>query len=146
MLTLTTSTRGDGPGAFENNLSPQIQLYGPAENLVATGALEIDGRNETINYPPLAAGVYGIDVTAKNGTQGEYFLSTAWTPVPTVTGLSPATGPVGGGTTVTITGSGLGDATTVDFGNTPAASFVVSLPRRSRRQVRRAAWGPQAWP
>ena len=35
---------------------------------------------------------------------------------------------MGGGTTVTITGSGLGDATTVDFGNTPAASFVVESP------------------
>ena len=44
---------------------------------------------------------------------------------PTVTAISPATGPVTGGTTVTITGTGFTGATAVDFGNTAAASFTV---------------------
>ena len=44
---------------------------------------------------------------------------------PTVTGVSPSSGPAAGGTSVTITGAHFTRATTVRFGSTPAASFVV---------------------
>ena len=37
-------------------------------------------------------------------------------PVPTVTGVSPASGPSTGGTTVTVTGTGLTGASAVNFG------------------------------
>jgi hypothetical protein len=43
---------------------------------------------------------------------------------PRVTGVSPSTGPTGGGTTMTITGTNLSGATAVSFGGT-AASFTV---------------------
>ena len=46
-------------------------------------------------------------------------------PVPTVTGVSPASGPSTGGTTVTITGTGLLSASAVKFGGTAATTFVV---------------------
>jgi hypothetical protein len=46
-------------------------------------------------------------------------------PVPTVTKLKPTSGPVGGGTTVTITGTNFTGASAVSFGSTPAASFTV---------------------
>lgn len=42
------------------------------------------------------------------------------TPVPSVTSVSPASGPPGGGTSVTITGAGLANPTAVDFGNVSA--------------------------
>jgi hypothetical protein len=45
--------------------------------------------------------------------------------VPTVTKLLPKTGPTGGGTSVTITGTDLATATSVSFGST-SASFTVS--------------------
>jgi len=44
---------------------------------------------------------------------------------PAVTGISPASGPQAGGTSVTITGTGLTGATGVDFGTVPAAAFTV---------------------
>ncbi len=44
---------------------------------------------------------------------------------PTVTGLSPAVGPLGGGTLVTITGSAFTGATVVEFGNNPATDVTV---------------------
>src|SRR5208282_5576434 len=73
-LNLATSTPGGGSGEFENSLAPHIQLYDPSGNLVASGTVGPDGRNETINYTTLAAGAYRIQVTAKNSTQGEYVL------------------------------------------------------------------------
>jgi YVTN family beta-propeller protein len=47
-------------------------------------------------------------------------------PVPAVTGISPTTGPLSGGTTVTITGSNFTGATGVSFGGIPAAGFTVN--------------------
>lgn len=42
---------------------------------------------------------------------------------PTLTSISPATGPTAGGTVVTLVGTGLDTATAVDFGATPASDF-----------------------
>ncbi len=47
-------------------------------------------------------------------------------PPPSVTNVSPDSGPIGGGTTVTITGTNLGEATAVGFGSTSATSFKVN--------------------
>ncbi|MHB1526600.1 MAG: beta strand repeat-containing protein [Candidatus Dormibacteria bacterium] len=44
---------------------------------------------------------------------------------PMVSGISPVAGSTGGGTSVTITGTGFTGATAVAFGGTPAASFKV---------------------
>jgi hypothetical protein len=44
---------------------------------------------------------------------------------PTVTGLSPASGPAAGGTVVTITGTNFTGTTQVDFGKVAASSFKV---------------------
>ena len=45
---------------------------------------------------------------------------------PTITSIDPADGPVSGGQVVTITGTNLSTATSVTFGQAPAASFVVN--------------------
>ena len=44
---------------------------------------------------------------------------------PTMTGISPTSGPTAGNTTVTITGTGFSGATKVLFGNVAAKSFSV---------------------
>ena len=45
---------------------------------------------------------------------------------PTITAITPSSGPASGGTTVTITGSNLTGATAVKFGSTAATSFTVN--------------------
>jgi hypothetical protein len=47
---------------------------------------------------------------------------------PTVTGVSPSSGPTAGGTPVTITGTNLTGATAVQFGGASASSFTVNGP------------------
>jgi hypothetical protein len=45
--------------------------------------------------------------------------------VPAVAGLLPANGPIGGGETVTITGTGFTSATAVSFGSTAATNMAI---------------------
>jgi hypothetical protein len=45
---------------------------------------------------------------------------------PTVTGVSPASGPTTGGTSVTVTGSNFASGDTVNFGSSPAAAITVN--------------------
>jgi hypothetical protein len=77
---------------------------------------------------PAAATASTVDVKVVNplGTSatgsGDKF---AYTTVPAVSGVSPATGETTGGTSVTITGSGFTGTTSVLFGTTPARSFTV---------------------
>jgi alpha-tubulin suppressor-like RCC1 family protein len=74
---------------------------------------------------PAGTGTVDVTVTTPAGTSapgpGDHF-----TYGPTVTGVNPDSGPAAGGTTVTITGTTLGEATAVTFGSNSAASFTVN--------------------
>ena len=101
-LRLETSTPADGPGEFVNTLDPHIQLYDPSGNLVASGTNMVDGRNEYIQYTPLATGSYRVRVTADNSTTGEYFLTKNFIPVANPLTLNTCTDTKG---TVTVNGT-----------------------------------------
>ena len=47
---LETSTQPDGANQFVNTLNPHIELYDPANILVATGSALLDGRNEALLF------------------------------------------------------------------------------------------------
>jgi IPT/TIG domain/FG-GAP repeat len=49
-------------------------------------------------------------------------------PSPSISGVSPGEGPAGGGTTVTISGANLSEASAVRFGESEAESFTVDSP------------------
>jgi sugar lactone lactonase YvrE len=57
------------------------------------------------------------------GVMGAYFTGTV-PPAPAVTGVSPPSGPPGGTTPVTISGTGLAGASAVYFGSNPATSVI----------------------
>ncbi|MGA7797131.1 MAG: IPT/TIG domain-containing protein, partial [Methanoregula sp.] len=80
----------------------------------------------TATTPAHAAGTVDVTVTTLGGTSAKSSSDQyTYAAVPTVTSLSPATGPIAGGTSVTITGTSLTGATAVSFGVTTATSFVV---------------------
>ncbi|WDO07643.1 IPT/TIG domain-containing protein [Streptomyces murinus] len=76
--------------------------------------------------PAGSAGSVPVTVTSPSGTSNATvtFTYTAVVP-PVVTGLTPSGGPTSGGTTVTVTGTGLTGATQVRFGSVSASSFSV---------------------
>ena len=72
--------------------------------------------------PATAVGFVYVTVTTPGGTNA-VSKADVFHYVPTVTGVSPNTGPTAGGTSVTITGTGFaGGAITVTFGKTKATS------------------------
>lgn len=91
----------------------------PASSFVVVSATRITA------VAPSGAGTVQIVVTASGGTSnGINFTYTTATPV--ITSLTPAQGPVSGGNSVNLTGSGFSGATAVKFGTVNAAFTVVS--------------------
>ncbi|MET7688111.1 IPT/TIG domain-containing protein [Streptomyces sp. NPDC005483] len=103
-FTGATAVRFDGTAAtsFTVNSATQITAVSPAH----------------------AASAAAITVTTPGGTSNS--LPFTYLGTPSVTGLSPTQGPVAGGTTVTLTGTGFTGATAVRFDGTAATSFTVN--------------------
>ena len=84
----------------------------------------------TATSPAEAAGTVDVTVTTGGGTSATRAPADQFTytvpPRPTVTGVSPTTGPTTGGTSVTITGTNFTGATAVTFGATAATTFTVN--------------------
>jgi hypothetical protein len=77
--------------------------------------------------PSGTAGTVDITVTTPSGTSttgsADHFTYTSV--MPAITSISPTSGTTGGGTVVTITGTGFTNASEVIFGDTDAANFTV---------------------
>ena len=99
------------------------QVHGTAIHVTSDTTL-------TVVSPAQAAGTVDVLVTTAGGTspawEGDEF--TYESPSPTVTALNPASGPVGGGTVVNITGTNFVSGATVKFGAASAAgvAFISS--------------------
>ncbi len=91
----------------------------PASNLVVVSATQL-----TVSSPGGPPGVVDVQVTTPAGQSlvnqpGDQFT---FGNLPTVTAISPQTGPITGGTAVTITGTNFTSNSTVNFGAVAAAS------------------------
>ncbi|MCC6381183.1 MAG: IPT/TIG domain-containing protein [Dehalococcoidia bacterium] len=86
------------------------------------------GTSIAVVSPPHSAGVVDVTVTTGSGpnanTTADNFTYTGSAP-PTILSISPSGGPLGGGTPVTITGTGFLGATSVKFGGVPGTNLVV---------------------
>jgi len=81
----------------------------------------------TVSSPPQGAGTVYVTVTSAGGTSSTASnLQFTYVAAPTVTGLSPNSGGINGGTSVTITGTNLSTVTMVKFGDTAAGFFPGS--------------------
>ena len=99
-----------------------VTFGGTAAAITAVAATTI-----TVTTPAHVAGTVDVLVTTPTGTSANTVADNfIYTSGPTVTAISPKSGPVEGGTLVTITGSGFTGATSVTFGGTSATPTVVS--------------------
>ncbi len=94
----------------------------------SVSAVFVNGSTLTATSPP-GIGTVAVTVTSSGGTSTTSAPFT-YVSAPSVTSVTPNTGPPAGGTNVTITGSNFTGATTVNFGGSPAGSFTVSGPNQ----------------
>lgn len=79
------------------------------------------------------------DIAGVNAPATTVFLNAA---APTITGVSPAKGPVAGGTTLTLTGTGFLPGTTVTIGGKPALEVTVVSGATITLRTPQASAGP----
>ncbi|MFI7246464.1 IPT/TIG domain-containing protein [Streptomyces qinglanensis] len=105
-----------------NNVT-NVSFGGTPATIVSQNLL---GLLVTVTAPPHAAGTVQVTVTTPAGTSNavDYTYVTPPAP-PTVTALTPTSGPVTGGTSFTITGTNLTGATVL-FGGIPATGVTVN--------------------
>jgi hypothetical protein len=121
----------DGAGNLSGNLSAWGASWNNQE--FNQGSPKPDGTTPGLTAGPTGTynattKAYTLDWTSLivggpfNGFTGEWHLTGTFAPVaaPTVTKVSPASGTAAGGTTVTITGTNLAHAGSVQFGGTAA--------------------------
>ena len=126
-------TPGGGPG---ESVAEFVDLFQPQ---AGTYQLQLGGTTQDVPYTIVSdsistAGTVLGSQTSISGTVTPDNIATdqqsfaSFAPVqtsPTVTGISPGSGPVVGGTLVTITGTGFTGATQVDFGSRAATGVSV---------------------
>ncbi len=92
----------------------------------AAASFTITSDTQITAVSPAGNGTVDVTVTTPGGISA---VSTAdqftYIPLPSVKSVTPTSGPVAGGTTVTITGSNLTNATSVSFGSTATNNFTV---------------------
>ncbi|MFK0278195.1 putative Ig domain-containing protein [Ensifer sp. NPDC090286] len=92
----------------------------------AAAGFTVDSANQITATAPAGTGTVDVRVTTVGGTSATSASDQfTYIPPPTVTSISPTSGPTAGGTTVILTGTNFSGATAVTFGATPAAGFTV---------------------
>ena len=90
----------------------------------ATNVVVVSGTQITATTPAGSAGAVTVTVTSM-GRAGSLTNGFTYVAPPTVSSVSPNSGPVAGGTAVTITGTNFATGATVTFGGTAATNVVV---------------------
>lgn len=117
-----------GPGlqTFTTNLpilAGDLIGIDPSNGTDEIGTVTTPGSSYGFVFPPPFDGA----TVAPSGTEAgkEVELSAEVQPAPAIIEVTPASGSIAGGTTVTITGTDLNAASAVKFGATPATGFTV---------------------
>jgi formylglycine-generating enzyme required for sulfatase activity len=109
---------------------------------LATGVTVVNATTVTALTPSHTAGAKGVSVTTPSGTASLAAGFTYFAP-PKITSIAPSAGPVAGGTTITITGSGLGATTSVTVGGIPATGLVIVSATKVRAVTPAGTLGPR---
>jgi IPT/TIG domain len=93
--------------------------------VAATSVVVVSATQITASTPPHAQGSVNVVVTNSNGLSATRAGGFTFVASPTLTAISPASGPATGSTPVTLTGQGFASGAQVTFGGVAASSVVV---------------------
>jgi hypothetical protein len=103
---------------FTPSMGEQFTIVQSTAPVVGTFQGLPEGASLTIGNTPFT-------ISYQGGDGNDVVLTAVAAAAPTVTGISPTSGPAAGGTLVTITGTGFTGATAVDFGTNAATGVTV---------------------
>ena len=93
----------------------------------AASSFTVNSATQITATSPPGTGTVDVTVVTAGGTSTTSSADQfTFVGLPSVGGISPASGPTTGGTSVTISGANLAGATAVDFGAAAASSFTVN--------------------
>ncbi len=95
-------------------------------DVAALNIVVVNGTTIAMTAPMHAAGAVNVVITNPDGQSATQVGGFTYVGPPTVTGISPASGPVAGGTVVTITGAGFQPGARVFFDGAAATNVVVN--------------------
>lgn len=130
-LFVTSLTPKEGPLRGGNEVTIVGQGFTSDTQVVfgtfATPQMTLVDANTLKAVVPRGTVADAVDVVVynKNGVSSQR-RAYRYLPEPRLNSVSPLTGPISGGTSVVLTGQGLGRVTAVSFGNTAATSFTVN--------------------
>jgi hypothetical protein len=134
---LTSSAKTGGPWAghisisYSTDTTPitgavvSLTPGGDAAGTVSatTATTNATGEVSVTATAPNSAGTWTVVASAPGGGHATFQLTSTAAPKPTVTSVTPKTGPTTGGTTVTVTGTCLTGTSAVSFGGKAATSL-----------------------
>ncbi len=132
IVTGISPNSGPAPGGTLVTITGTGFTGATAVDFGTTPATDVTVVSPTTITADSPAGTGTVDVTVRTpggtsaiSTADDFTYTATVVAAPTVTGISPNTGPAAGGTLVTITGTGFTGATAVDFGTTAATDVTV---------------------
>ncbi len=130
VVTAISPRKGSGAGGTSVTITGSNFTGAFAVDFGAVPATIVVNSDSSITAiaPAEPKGTVTVTVTSSFGTSkpGPKTRFTVMAPPPAVTNITPAFGPPGGGTNVTITGANLTGATAVHFGSVAATTFKVA--------------------
>ncbi|HEX3068848.1 MAG TPA: IPT/TIG domain-containing protein [Thermoanaerobaculia bacterium] len=121
-------TSGSQTGGTSVTITGTGFLSGATVKFGGTLATNVTVTSTSITATTPAHAVGKVDVLVTNSDGQSATLAQGFTyalPAPTITNISPATGPTSGGTLITITGTSFQDGATVKIGASPATDVNV---------------------
>jgi len=129
--TVTSILPSSGPAAGGTTVTITGSGFSGASQVrfgtVAASSFTVNSATQITALSPAGSGIVHMRVTTPGGISATSNADRfTYLVAPTVTNISPTSGPAAGGTTVTITGSGFTGASKVWFGSVAASSFTVN--------------------
>ncbi len=124
-----TPNRGPVAGGFQVTISGANFVAVPTVTFGGTPATNVAFSNSTsllVTVPARGAGTVDVVVTNPDNQSGTLAGGFTYDPPPAVSSVSPNTGGLTGGDSITISGTAFVNGATVLFGSTPATGVVVN--------------------
>jgi large repetitive protein len=122
MMSTRCGGSGRGGGYHVTTYTASATAMWDFSGVLVTSSVPATGTND----PNFTAFDTNGNELYNSSTRAYLQWSSTFVPVPRVLSISTAYGPATGGTSVTITGTGFTNATSVSFGATPAATFTIA--------------------